>query len=409
MAEAALHVDNSSASARAGVSVGKVMARKILYLVTKSAWGGAQRYVYDLATRLPAGRFDTSVAAGGNGELARRLGAAGVRVIPVPFLERDMHPVRDIRALTGLIRLIRRERPDIVHLSSSKAGGLGALACRLAGFGRARRPLVILTVHGWPFNEPRPAWQRLAIFLASWLTARLADRVIVIDTADYRSARRLVPADRLTLVSHGIDAPDFLSRPAARAFLTGRVARPIGPGTALIGTIAELTRTKGLLTLVAAGEFLASGLGPPDLKIVIIGAGEERTRLERAIRARRLGGAMFLAGFIPEASRCLKGLDVFVLPSLKEGLPYALMEAMAAGVPAVASRVGGVPDLVADGQTGFIVPPGDAAALASAVAKLLREPGRAAAMGRSGRERMAKHFPLSAMLSKTIAAYEAGA
>ena len=383
------------------------MGRKILYIITKSAWGGAQGYVYDLAAHLPAGRFDIVAACGGTGPLTDRLAAAGIRAVPILPLGRDIRIGRELAALCQLIGLIRRERPDIIHLSSPKAGGLGAAAARIASLLTGHWPLVIYTVHGWPFFEDRPRWQRAMIFLSSWLSSVLQNRIVIIDTPDYRAARRFVPERKLALIFHGIGPVDFLPRPAARAFFGERIGTAIAPGTPLIGASAELTRNKGLTYLVAAARLLRARRPELNFKILIMGDGEERAKLAGQIGAAGLSGHVYLLGFMPDARRCLKGLDLFVLPSVKEGLPYAIMEAMAAALPIVASRVGGMPDLIRDGEDGLLVTPKDPAALTEAIGRLLGERALAIRLGSQARRTVQQSFSLEGMIARTAALYGA--
>lgn len=400
---------------------------KILYVITKSNWGGAQRYVYDLATRMDAGRFDVAVACGPSthstntqggeqsrttssevGPLVERLRSAGVRTVTLPHLERDVRLLYEPVALRALYRLYREERPDVIHLSSSKAGGLGAAAALLyktIGGGRGCR--TIFTVHGWPFYEDRPRWQRIAIFLASWLSVVLADRIIVITTADYRAGRRFIPEEKLVLIFHGIGPFDALPRPAARSFFAEQSGGVITAGTALIGTVAELTANKGLLDLIAAFVLLTQRMPAADMRLLITGEGEDRERLRLAAASAGLSDRVWFLGFVPEVRRYLAGLDCFVLPSVKEGLPYAAMEAMAAGVPIVASRVGGIPDLIQDGETGLLVEPRSPAALEGAIGRVLADRGLRNRIGRRAREAMARSFPLDAMIERVGVLYAA--
>lgn len=395
--------------------------KKILYVITKSSWGGAQRYVYDLATRLDPGRFDIAVACGGNGPLVEKLERAGVRAISLPALGRRIRPGRELAALWQLFRLFGRERPGVVHLSSSKAGGLGAVAafvCKiLFPIRHPLSPRIIFTAHGWPFREERPRWQRSLIFVFSWLTSVLADHLIVIDDADYRDARRFVPESKLALIPHGLPAMPFLPAAEARALIAEKIGMPPMTRAPLIGTVAELTANKGLQHLIAAirrvkfqSKNSESQANPHDriskFQTVIMGEGELRRTLETNIRASGLAGTVHLAGFMPEAAPCLRGLDVFVLPSLKEGLPYALMEAMAAGLPVVASAVGGIPDLIRPGETGLLVPPADPTALARAISDLIRSPAERERLGRAARERILEQFRIGEMIEKTVAVYE---
>ena len=143
--------------------------RRVLFIITKSNWGGAQRYVYDLATALPKHEFEVQVAFGQPGRLADALARAGIETYSIAALQRDVSLVADFRSFLELWRLLRTMRPDIVHLNSSKAAGLGALAARIT-----RVPRVVFTVHGWPFAERRNLVWRMFAFLASWKTAILS-------------------------------------------------------------------------------------------------------------------------------------------------------------------------------------------------------------------------------------------
>lgn len=394
--------------------------QKIVYVITKSAWGGAQRYVYDLATRLRPEDFDIAVYCGGVGPLAKKLAAEGTRAISLPRLERDIKPGRELIALFELVQLFRRERPDVIHLSSSKAGGLGTVAAfaakllTLNPFDKLRagfKPLIVFTVHGWPFREDRPAWQRILIFLSSWLSTVLTDRVIVIDAADYRAARRFIPESKLVLIPHGIAPPDFLSSAEARTVLASHIGGVAGAGTILVGTVAELTRNKGIRYLIDAAHRIKLKIQDSrfNIQVVVMGEGEERPILEREIERAGLADTIFLVGFVPDAGRYLKGLDLFVLPSVKEGLPYVVMEAMSAGLAVIATAVGGVPDLIRHGETGVLVPPKDPAALARAIADLALNPAKRRELAFAARARARERFLIEPMVERTRAVYAMGA
>lgn len=380
--------------------------KKILYVITKSNWGGAQRYVYDLATRMPPDRFSVAVACGGSGALIEKLASEGIRVIPIPWLERDIRPGKEISALLGLLRVFRQERPDIVHLNSSKVGGLGAVAARMSSLLTRHRSRVIFTVHGWGFGEDRPWYERFAIAAASWFSTLFQDRIILIDAADYRVARRFIPLDKLALIHHGITPIEFIPRETARRFFAERIGREIAPRELVIGVNAELTKNKGqryLVKGVAVFRVRNPALG---MKVLLISDGEDRRELEREISALGLAEHVFLIGFVPEAGRYLKALDLFVLPSLKEGLPYALMEAMAAELPIVASRVGGVPDLIQHEKTGLLVPPKDPARLAAAMQELSSRRDWSETLGRAAWRKVNSEFRIETMIERTRALYE---
>ncbi|OHA08526.1 MAG: hypothetical protein A3B37_00295 [Candidatus Sungbacteria bacterium RIFCSPLOWO2_01_FULL_59_16] len=380
---------------------------KILYIITRSDWGGAQRYVYDLATRLSRDEFDVAVAAGGSGPLGAKLAAAGIRLISIPALERNISILKEFASFASLLRIMFRERPNVVHLSSSKAGGLGALAARLASLLNGHRAMVIFTIHGWPFHENRPFWQRGLMFLASWLPARVSDVVVLINSADHRRAETFLPRRKLVLVRHGIKPPEFLEREEARAYIAAKSGRPLQPGALLVGTIAALTPNKGIRHLIDAANQVKVKVKSLKFKVIAIGDGEEKKRLQARIAELGLEDTVHLLGFVPDASRYLRGLDLFVLPSLKEGLPYALMEAMAAGLPAVGTSVGGIPDLIEDGVTGRLVPPKNPEAVAEAVAELLLNPSLRRMMGEDAKRAIERRFRIEPMLERTFALYRA--
>jgi glycosyltransferase involved in cell wall biosynthesis len=365
--------------------------KKILYVITKSNFGGAQRYVFDLATHLPKDSFQVTVALGGTGEkdgriglLGERLTAAGVPIIPVRNFMRDVSFLRDIRALAELVQMMRRERPDVVHLNSTKAVMLGALAGRIA-----RVPRIIATVHGWASNEKRPWWQRVCIRVLESVGMCLAHTTIVVADAD---------ATPGTVVIHnGIMPPPLLTRDEAR--------HELGiPATAfVVGSIGELTRNKNYASLVRAAELIHRT--HPTVTLALIGDGEERTNLEPLL----LGAgftAQSLIGFKADAASYLYAFDVFVLPSLKEGLPYVLLEAGYAGLPVIATSVGGVPEVIVHEQTGLLVRPENANELEHALTRYLEDDALRTRMGSALHAHVTETFSLERMIVTTTAQYE---
>lgn len=302
--------------------------RKILFVITKSNWGGAQRYVFDLATSLPKKDFDVKVAFGQEGLLAIKLQANRIPTFLLKSMGRDISLFADIKSFFELLELFRRERPDVVHLNSSKAGGVGALAARVAGV-----PQIIFTAHGWPFWEPRSFISRALIYFFSWLTALLAHKIIVVSKYDLNVARKMPFIARKTfLIYNGIDLHFPLGG--------GDVVRHSFPkGARITGTIGELTRNKNQIALIEEAH------NNPDMYVAIIGIGEDELFLKKKIDEYGLHDRVKLFGFM-SAADVLRGFDVFALPSLKEGLPYVLLEAKAAGLHINANRVGGVSEIL---------------------------------------------------------------
>lgn len=311
------------------------MKKKILFVITKSNWGGAQRYVYDLATSLPREKFDVAVALGGTGQnnaheglLALKLREKNVRTIFIDAFMRDISLGKDIAALKELTAFFKKERPDVVHLNSSKAAGLGSLAGQMAGVKN-----IIYTVHGWPFWEARNAVARGLIWFFSWMTVILSHKVICISDYDARVAMRMPFAGhRVVRIYNGIDTRFPLG--------TADVVRHSFPnGVRITGTIGELTRNKNQISLIEQAK------NDPNMYVAIVGEGEDRRYLIKKIEEYGLRDRVKIFGF-HWASEVLRGFDVFALPSIKEGLPYVLLEAKAAGLPFVANRVGGVGEIL---------------------------------------------------------------
>lgn len=300
--------------------------KKVLFVITKATWGGAQRYVYDLATHLPKPEFEIVVAYGEKGRLAQQLSEHSIRTVALPSLGRDIALLSDAKSFFELYACIRRERPDAVHLNSSKAAALGALAARLAGIKK-----IIFTVHGWPFKENRGTLARAAIRGISWFTAFLSDEVIVVSKEDEELGGEMPGvAKKIRYIPLGIDPLQFLSREEAAAKLG------ITSPTPRIVTIAELTPNKGIRYAIEAAALLkARGT---EVSYFVIGNGEERSALEKLVRQKNITDRVHFLGFVPDAGRYLKAFDTFLLPSIKEGMPYVLLEAAAADMPIVATN-----------------------------------------------------------------------
>ncbi|MDO8619726.1 MAG: glycosyltransferase family 4 protein [bacterium] len=377
--------------------------QKILYVITKGSWGGAQRYVFDVATHLPQSEFDVEVVLGGEGLLKERLQANSIKVISLPELQRDISLIKEVRSFLSLLKIFRKSRPNIVHLNSSKAGVLGAIAARLLSFfsfleptAYRLKPKIVFTAHGWPFNEERGWFRKSLLWLASYITALLATEIIVITSLDFEQAKAMpFVAHKTRLIFNGIKVPEFLSRDEAREKLG------LQRDDLVVGSIGELTRNKNypeLVTVVA--KLLGKGL---TFELAIIGEGEDRTEITSRMKSGSIPeGHVTLLGFKQDAYTYLKAFDIFALNSLKEGLPYVLLEAGLAGLPVVATSVGGIPDIIENGQTGLLVPPFH---MDEALQKLLTEKETREKLGSALKERIREAFSFERMLTETLEIY----
>lgn len=380
--------------------------KKILFIITKSVWGGAQRYVFDLATHLPKDRYDAVVVTGGNGPLVEKLTAADIRVITLPSLARDIHAARDIAMLMRLAFIFKKETPAAVHLNSSKMGVLGALAGTICNFlfriqNSELRIKIVFTAHGWAWSEDRPQWQKKAIVFLTRFSARFQDSIIVLSRYDMATALRYgIPQEKLSPIPLGILPQPFLSPLDAQKALSEKIGitfqRP------LFGTIAELTKNKGLPYLIQALIVIKQKRIP--FTCVIIGDGEYRESLRTMIEKNNLSHNVFLAGFVPNASVYMKAFDFFVLPSIKEGLPYVLLEALAAGTPIVSTIIGGIPDIVDDKKNGLLVEARDPHALAHAIETMIASREAYSRFSAYALEK-SKTFSFEQMLHDTLSLY----
>ena len=375
--------------------------KKILYVITKSNWGGAQHYVYDLATNLSKDHYEPIVVTGGSGILKTKLEERHVRVLSIPYLERDVNIFYDLAVFVNLVRLFLKEKPDIVHLNSSKIGGLGALAARITQVKK-----IIFTAHGWAFNEPRNYLSKKLITFLSWVTIFLSHHTITVSEQDKLCVHNM-PAisGKVSCIHNGIQEKELVSKKEARAALfKGHPSLMPSKEAVWIGTIGELTRNKGLSYAIEACDTLKKKLSSPFV-YVIIGDGEDKYKLANAIRKHNLSHEVSLVGFKKDASSLLRAFDIFLLPSVKEGLPYVVLEAGFAGIPTIASAVGGIPEIISDGKSGILVPPKDHQRIAQAIEYMMAHKEKAEELGMHLHQRVHAKFSLQSMLTNTLKIY----
>ncbi|MBI4572929.1 MAG: glycosyltransferase family 4 protein [candidate division NC10 bacterium] len=366
---------------------------RIVHIITRLDVGGSTENTVISATRMPGAEFTGSIVSGATADpppgLSETLSRAGVAWIQVPHLRRLVSPVADCRALWQLRRVLRRVPPDIVHTHSSKAGFLGRVAARAAGV-----PHILHTPHGHIFEGYfSPVTTRVFLALER-VAARFTDRIITLSDAEARDHLR-----------HGIGRPEqFVTIPSGVDLDGVQAAMPVRlvSGGPVIGVIARLTPIKGLNYLIDAVPQILQRC--PEARFLLVGDGETRAALEAQAGALRLGDRITFAGFREDVPSIMAGMDIVALPSLNEGMGRVLVMAMALGKPIVATRVGGVAELLGDGEAGLLVPARDSAALAEAIGTLLQDPARAAALGEAGRRR-APRYSAQAMLDALAKVY----
>lgn len=363
----------------------------ILYLITKSNPGGAQKYLYDLAVAAHNAGNNVIVACGGHGALVNNLQNTGIQVIEVRNFARDISILKDIGASFEIITLLFKIKPDVFHVTSSKAGGLGSLLGRLLFV-----PQVIFTSHGLTTDEVwRPRWQRLIITFTTWLTLCLAHRTIMISTDTYERAKNMpLLKNKISLVQNGISPISFIDKKLAREKLGQLPKQAIW-----IGGMGELHPNKNWSAAIKAMNNL-----PPKAHLLIIGEGEERAVLENLIEKEQLTKRVHLLGYL-DGAQYLTAFDIFILPSKKEGLPYVLIEAGQACLPVVASDLPGNHDIIETGETGLLVEP-TPQLLSATLSMLVRDEGMRRRLGNKLKEKVTKDFSIERMLEETLRIYE---
>ncbi len=384
--------------------------KSILYLITQSELGGAQRYVFDLATNLKQefGIIAAFGEQGEKGELAEQLKQAGITYYAIPHLKRAVSPINDFLAFIEIIKLIKKIKPDIIHLNSSKISILGSLAAlfirifAIRGIRINSRIGIIYTVHGLVFNEPLPRWQKLFYKYAEKFTAKFKDKIICVSEFDRRTAikEKICNPEKLITIRNGIAPINFYSREEAMKIIYSKIVNcKLKIENFLVGSIANLYKTKGLEYLIEAASVLITNYQLP-ITVIIIGEGEERKYLEDLISQLNLNNNVILAGSVGNAAKLLPAFDIYACPSVKEGLSYTIMEAMQAGLPIAATNAGGNPELIEDEKTGLLSATKNPQMLAEKIAYLMNNPAARQALGAEAKEKVNDEFGLERMVEE---------
>ncbi len=391
---------------------------KILYLITKSNFGGAQRYVYDLALYGQGHGHEVAVGLGGAGPLRQKLEEEHIPVTSIEGLGRDISFREDVRSALSTWKLIRRNRPDIIHVNSSKMGGVGSLLGRISNGiehlrtvirKEARPARIIFTGHGWAFNENRNDFERTLIGFFHWLTIQLAHKTIAVSkkTSQQMLTLRISPK-KVVVVNNGIDEFPLRSRADARASIlsgTSWEGRDL-TSDIVIGTISELHKNKGLNYAIDGIARLPQEIRE-HVRFIIIGEeGDERQKLEVQISALGLQERVLIAGKRENAKELLAAFDIFTLSSITEAFPYAILEAGRAGLPIVASAVGGIPEMIDDMESGILIHSRNPNEIARALRFLIENPERREQFASAIKTRIADRFSIEKMAEETYALYD---
>jgi len=341
--------------------------KKILIVITKSNFGGAQKYVFELAKSLKKQNLDVFVALGGSGALLQKLEAENIPVTSLPSLQRDISLSNDLKSSIDLFKLIKKIKPDVVHLNSSKIGAIGSVVSRIA-----RVPKIIFTIHGWAFNEDRSFVSKFILYVIYSIAIFFSHSSIAVSKMTANQAKKLplyfLLKNKIHVVLNGIEIPNFQPKEDARNFLSDTCKMDFS-SKKIIGQIAELHPIKSIETTVYGAQTLVQE--NPDLVFVIMGDGELKESLTDLIKKLGLEDKVFLTGYVDNAAQYIKAFDVFVLTSKSEALALVLLEAGLAEVPVIAPRVGGVPEIIEDHHTGLLFESGNTKEFVSKVNYIL--------------------------------------
>lgn len=355
------------------VKSGKV---RVAYLVRPTE-GGIKSQVLTLMSGLDRSRFETVLICPPDCSLYTEAQQAGYRVIPIDLVG-EVSPVYDLATAWELRGILRKIRPHILHIHSTKAGLVG----RMAVSWMVRRPKVILTVHSFVFDERVGRRRRKMTVRVERRLARYTDRIVAVSKAlrDELVTEMRLPPEKLQVIYNGIVFQDL----------------PKPPHEGIIGTVARLAPQKGVEHFIRAAAIVKAK--HPSARFVIIGDGPYRYFLELEAQSAGIRDSTEFTGFRSDALSIVAGFDVFVLPSIRETFGLALVEAMSQGVPAVASNVGGIPEIVEDMQTGLLAEPGNPEDIAEKVCRLLENKELAERLARQGCEFVRAQFTAERMI-----------
>ena len=386
--------------------------KKLLFVITQPVVGGAQKYVFDLARHFQASKeYNVSVAMGGpaEGDLFKKLSAEKIKTHHLRFLDREVKIFDDFLLIFELIKVLKEERADIVHLNSSKIGLIGAVSACLYNFRSNHPAKIIFTAHGWIFKEDLPSLTRVAAIFLAWLSAKFQDKIICVSQDDFNQAlkHKIAPPRKLYVVHNAIAAGEkFLNKDKAREEISKIIGRSISSETIAVINPGRLYATKGLSYLIEAFNKIKGELSDKEIILIIFGDGPERENLKSQITNLKISDSTFLASDVSNLTQYLKAFDALVLSSTKEGLPYSILEAGLAGVPVVSTNVGGIGEIIENEKNGLLVPAKNSEALTKAILDLINNTEKTGGYSAALKKTVAKRFNFQDMVERTEWVYK---
>jgi len=375
------------------------MKIRVLHIHTMPVISGSGINTYLSMLGMDRALYDVELACAPGGRLIDLVRGSRMHVRTFKNLVQPLNPSRDPRALVDLYLFLRKNPYHVVHTHNSKAGFIGRLAAVLA-----RVPVIVHTVHGFAFHDQEPPWRRFLFRNLERLASRWCQKMIFISQPllDWALRERIVGKEKTVKIYSGIPLERF--QPVQKEEKDRiRSKWQLGPEDAVIGVVSKLWEGKGHGILIQALKELERDIR--EIKLVVVGEGYLHDDLQAMVHRLGLQDRVLFTGFQMDVSEIIAAFDVAVLPSFFEGMGRVILEAMAMARPVVASRVGGIPDLVQDGRNGFLVQPGSVGELASAIKKLLLDKALAERMGWAGRKMIDDKFSADIMVRSTEGVY----
>ncbi|MBW1943654.1 MAG: glycosyltransferase family 4 protein [Deltaproteobacteria bacterium] len=359
---------------------------RILHIHTMPVISGSGINTYLSMDGMDRQVYEVELACAPGGRLIDLVQDSGMEVRIFRNLVQPLSPYRDLRAAMDLFLFLRKNPYHVVHTHNSKAGFVGRLAAAMA-----RVPVIVHTVHGFAFHDQEPRWRQVLFLNLERLASHWCQKMIFISQPllDWGLKEHIVPREKTVKIYSGIQLEHFHPVDGDEKNRI-REKWKLRPEEAVIGIVSKLWEGKGHATLIEAVKELTKDI--KDVRLVIVGEGYLQDELVKQVARLGLGDRVLFTGFQMDVSEIIATFDVAVLPSFFEGMGRVILEAMAMAKPVVASRVGGIPDLVEDGRNGFLVQPGDVKALAAAIKRLLTDKELAGEMGSRGRKMVDEKF-----------------
>ena len=375
----------------------------VLQSITRLIVGGAQEHVMYIAALLDKNRYQVDILSGPQtgieGSLIEEVRARDIPLTIVPELVRQISPWKDFRALTKMAETMRNKHYDIVHTNSSKAGILGRFAARMAGV-----PIIIHTVHGWSFHDEMSSLTRGCYILLERQAAAFSNAITNVSNLDIETglAAGIGSRQQYHLIRSAIPLHEFNSSNFDRSAV--RKELDIPENAIVVGNIGRFSPPKNPMEWIQIATEISRMVD--NVHFLLVGDGVLRSEVESLLKSEGLWKRTTITGLRRDVPRMLSVMDIFMFTSSREGLPRTIPQAMAMGIPVIANRVGGIPEVIQEGVTGYLCQPGEINKPAENCIYLINHPMKRAEMGRKGRAVVENEFSLDVMIEQTSNLYE---